>query len=197
MKDSTKVEVPLLVGLFFVIFGVSSWAFSLTFGVTSWALSSSQELSNEFAVVIEAAIAILLAGVFFHIQDSNNRRRKQFWLNVAYEQLEGIRSVHSSFRDAYAQFLETDDGEITCQPVGLQPDDDVGMLVVVYRPKLERAIDQVAELLHPSLFSDISGNGFSMYSELVTHAYSTAVDRNEAALLIATFDARIKVLKVL
>lgn len=90
MKEFTITDLIFLIGWFFAILAV-----------TSWALSPNRVLSNEIAVLIEVSIALMLAAIFFFIQNSNNNRRKQFWANEAISELHAIMSAYSVIRNKY------------------------------------------------------------------------------------------------
>lgn len=179
MRDKTIIDVLLGIGLFIA-----------TSGATAWLLAPQQKLSNENAVMIEVAIAVLLSVAFFVIQNRNIERRKQFWLDISYIQLGHIIDSHRLALSLGEKILRTQ--SVTDERASLAI--EIVNVETGFVPQLDRAISQVADLIsEPSLFDQITRNKYAQFMTLLNSLRSELDDYNKTQTNVRSVKERIDV----
>jgi predicted transcriptional regulator len=152
LKDREAVHLLFGVGIVAAIIGIALWVND----------GPAKEVSNSYALVIEAGIAFVLAGAFYKIQNRNSERRKAFWVNEAISQLQSIKSSFSEVRDFYQGVVP----EVEL-PYSYGVKDHAAFVDKVAVPRLQTAMTQIADLLDdPALFHVISKDNYYRFGVL-------------------------------
>ena len=139
----------------------------------------SLEMKNEQALLTESSVAILLTLAFYLIQNQNNIKRKQFWLKVAYDQINAIIDIHNR-ASMYCKQVVIDNSEQSIARASTNLAGDYDYLENLYIPKLDQAITQIADLLDdPSVYESISHGNYDHFKRLVRQARENLNNINE------------------
>lgn len=210
-KTSLKSQtLPLLVT---IIIAVSAGA-----GVGTWTLVSVScmiirpavcDITNWQSLVLEGMMFGGGLGSFFYfLQRKNSERiekiieniderdtaRKKFWLGRTHSQVKSIIDMHY-FAISCCQKTLNDDGNQSVMNEKANLKAQYVNLESWYIPQLDRAMTQVAVLVNPEFYDDISHNNYDPFKSMISKALDNLGDKDKTQDTIRLIEERISVFK--
>lgn len=120
-------------------------------------------------------------------------RKKHFWGNRVQSMLYAIKNSHAMLKGEYEKLLNTGITKAAQSELEIFLNEQHTNVSKHYIPKLDAAINQVADLLRePSIFDSITGDEYVQFTQYLTKELGYFEDSEQIKHMIEVLEARVK-----